>query len=83
MVSARDFSVMENCTERFNKCLKNADAMICNSQYLKKYFTDKYPKQKDKVFAVYNYIDTEEICSQAQEIPDTQFLSFSLEIVPA
>ncbi len=76
IISSRDFSVLHNCTKRFSKCLNHADAMICNSQYLRQYFIGKYPEQSHKVFSVYNYIDTDEICKQAVENIESQCAEF-------
>lgn len=76
IISSRDYSVMTACTERFSRCLMQADAMICNSQYLRQYFIGKHPEQSSKVFSVYNFIDTDEICNQAKEDIDAQCNEF-------
>ncbi len=76
IISSRDFGVLSICTDRFNQCLERADAMICNSRYIKQYFVDKYPEQANKVFSVYNYIDTDEICKQSNEMIDSRCIDF-------
>lgn len=76
IISSRDFSVLSTNTERFNQCLSNADAMICNSQYLREFFITKHPEQKEKVFTVYNYIDINEIQEQSLEDTDDEFKAF-------
>lgn len=76
IISSRDFSVLSTNTERFNQCLSNADAMICNSQYLREFFITKHPEQKEKVFTVYNYIDINEIQEQSLEDTDDEFKDF-------
>lgn len=76
IISSRDFSVLSTNTERFNQCLSNADAMICNSQYLREFFITKHPEQKEKVFTVYNYIDINEIQEQRLEDTDDEFKDF-------
>lgn len=76
IISARDFSVVCKCIERFHKCLQTADAMVCNSEYTKSFYLSKYPEHADKVFAVYNYINLEEINAQAQEPVEESYLRF-------
>ena len=76
IISARDFSVMCKCIQRFHKCLQTADAMICNSEYTKSFYLSKYPEHADRVFAVYNYINVEEINSQSQEAVEDSYLQF-------
>lgn len=76
IISSRDFAALTTYIDRYNYCLKNADAMICNSQYLREYFISKYPEQVNKVFTVYNYIDTQEIQEQGNEEVDKEFKKF-------
>lgn len=76
IISARDFSVLSTCISRFNKCLKNADAMICNSEFLREYYISRYPEHKNKTYAVYNIIDVNDIIKQAKENTDIKFNDF-------
>ena len=76
IISARDFSAMQTHKARFHQILKRSDAMVCNSEYLKNYYLSYYPEHKEKVFAVYNVIDIDQITAQAKESCDPGFLSF-------
>lgn len=76
LISSRDFSVLKSCTDRFAKCLNAADALVCNSQYLKSYYLSKHPEHCEKVFAIYNIIDKNEILDQAKGKVDTSFSVF-------
>ena len=76
IISARDFGKIQRNTEGFHKALSKANAMICNSEYIKNYYLSKYPEHKDKVFTVYNVIDGDEIARQAVEEPEKGYLDF-------
>ncbi|MGN0243016.1 MAG: glycosyltransferase [Lachnospiraceae bacterium] len=76
IISSRDFSVLSNCTTRFNQCLKKADALICNSQFLRDYYVSHYPEHQDRVYTVYNIIDMNEIITQSKENVETAFHAF-------
>lgn len=76
IISSRDFSVLATHTIRFHQCLRNADAMVCNSKYLRKYYLSQYPEHEDKVFTVYNMIDANEIRTQGLAEPESDFLKF-------
>ena len=76
IISARDFGKMQRDTDMFNKALSKASGMICNSEYTKDYYLSKYPEDKDKVFTVYNVIDSKEIARQSTEEPEKEFLEF-------
>lgn len=76
IISSRDFSVLSTYTKRFHQCLKNADALVCNSKYLRKYYLSQYPEHTDRVFTVYNAIDTNEIRSQSTEETESEFMNF-------
>lgn len=76
IISSRDFSVLSSNTKRFNKCLLNADALLCNSQFLRDYYVSHYPEHTDRVFAVYNIIDVNEILTQAKEETELSFCDF-------
>lgn len=76
IVSARDFSALKNNIKKFKKRLDTSDAMICNSCYLKDYYLERYPEDKDKLFTVYNIIDCKAINEQASEAVDEDFLFF-------
>lgn len=77
IISARDFGKMQRKTGKFHKALSKANAMICNSEYIKNFYLLKYPKDKDKVFTVYNIIDCESINQQATEIVEKEFIDFA------
>lgn len=76
VVSARDFSSLSQNCGRYKKRLDTADAMICNSNYLRDFFTSEYPEDKEKVFAVSNIIDVDFIKKQWAEEADGDFLEF-------
>lgn len=76
IISARDFSALSSRLKRFHKCLSTADAMICNSLYLKKYYLAKNPCDEGKVFTVYNVIDTKGILAQSTESTEPEFAEF-------
>ena len=76
IISARDFEKMQNYTEKFHKALSKADAMICNSEYIKDYYISKYPAHKDKVFTVYNVIDGNEISNLTAEQTENEYNNF-------
>lgn len=76
IISARDFGGMMARHNEYKKALDSSDGMICNSRYIRDYFLSIYPQDKDKVFAVYNVIDGQEIMLQSQVVPEPEFLSF-------
>ncbi len=76
IISSRDFSVLSSCAERFRKCLNNADAMVCNSEYLREYYVSRYPEHKDRVYAVYNIIDAQNTVNQSLQPIDGDFREF-------
>ena len=77
LISARDFGKISSKTKDFNIALNNSDGMICNSEYIKYYYLHRYPKHKNKVFTVYNYIDTDEIKKQSTEDTHEDFICFT------
>lgn len=79
IISARDFGAMAKRHRDYNSALKNSSAMICNSKYIAQYYLEKYPEHKDRVFTVYNYINTEEIQQQSKEETPQEFNSFITE----
>ncbi len=79
IVSGRDFSSVANNTKLYKKRLDTSDAMICNSNYLKDFFVNMYPEDKNKVFVVSNIIDVKEIKEQSQEEVSESFLRFKKE----
>lgn len=76
IISARDFGRIQRDTKLFHKALSKADAMICNSEYIKNYYLTKYPNDKEKVFTVYNIIDGEEIAYQSKQETEKEFVDF-------
>lgn len=76
LISLRDFGVLQRRTKRFHKCLSKADAMVCNSEYLRTYYTERYSEHKDRVFTVYNIINNEYICKQGAETTEKEFNEF-------
>lgn len=76
IVSARDFGKMQKDIQRFKKVLDGADAMICNSLYLRDYYLKYYPEDKDKVFTIYNMIDEEEINILSKEPVEINYKEF-------
>lgn len=76
VISARDCGAMQAKTAQYKRALDVSDAMICNSEFIKSYYLSKYPEDAEKVFAVYNVIDVEEIVRQAAEEPEREFLDF-------
>ena len=78
LISARDFGIMQRKTFLYHYALKKSDGMICNSEYIKNYYLNRYPKDRNKVFVVYNVIDLEQINRQAEETIDEEFQTFLL-----
>lgn len=76
VISLRDFGVLQRRAKRFHKCLSRADAMVCNSGYLRDYYIAKYPEHKDRVFTIYNIIDIQDICAQGAESVEIAFNEF-------
>lgn len=76
IISARDFGKVQRYTENFHKALSKADAMICNSEYIKDYYISKYPEHEDKVFTVYNAIDGNEISNLTAEQTEKKYNDF-------
>ena len=76
VISARDFGKMSEKYERYHMALKNSDAMICNSEYLRDFYLSKYPNDEHKVFTVYNIIDTQETMEQSKEPVEASFENF-------
>lgn len=78
IISSRDFANLQNRICSYNKALKRSDGMIFNSEYAKSFYLGTYPEDKDKVFTVYNIIDTEKIEEQANEQTEETFNEFIL-----
>ncbi len=76
IISARDFGMMNSNHKDYKKALDNSQAMISNSEYIKKFYTSIYPEDKNKVFALYNVIDSEDIVLQSKEDTEQEFDSF-------
>lgn len=76
IVSGRDFSAVSRDHKLFKKRLDTSDAMICNSNYIKDFFVEKYPEDKKKVFTVQNIINVDFIKIQAEEKAEESFLEF-------
>ena len=76
IISARDCASMVNKHQRYHRALKNSDAMICNSEYIKNYYLTKYPKDRDKVFTVHNFVYSEDIARQSANEVEPEFLGF-------
>lgn len=76
IISARDFGGMYEKHEAYKAALNNSSAMICNSEYTKEFYLSKYPEDSNKVFAVYNYIDVDEIQKQSEEIVENEYIEF-------
>jgi len=76
LVSARDFGGMQEKYTQYHQALINSNGMICNSEYTKSFYLSKYPEHADRVFAVYNYINLEEINAQSREAVEDEYLQF-------
>lgn len=76
IISARDCGKMLKGTARYKRALKVSDAMICNSLFIKDLYLSKHPEDKDKVFAMPNVVDAEEVERQGAEEPERRFLDF-------
>lgn len=76
ITSARDFGKMQRKTDLFYKSLCKADAMICNSDYIRSYYLSKHPEHEGRVFTVYNIIDGDEIARQSTEETEAEYRSF-------
>lgn len=58
------------------------DAVVCVSNYVKGVFSEVYPQYADKVYAIHNIINVEDIRKKAQEpIDDTRFTTGVFTIV--
>lgn len=77
IISIRDFGGVAQKPDHYKKSLDSSDGVICNSQYIRDYYVEKYPEDADKAFAVHNIIDVEKILSQSKEqIDDEAFVNF-------
>ncbi len=77
IISIRDFGALTEKSDIYKKNLDSSDGVICNSQYIRDYYVEKYPEDSDKAFAVHNIIDTQSIVLQSKEkIEDDGFESF-------
>lgn len=76
IISSRDFGGLRDLHPQYSAALKNSDAMIFNSEYSKQFYLSKYPKDTDKVFSLYNYINVEDINDQAREPVDAEYIDF-------
>lgn len=76
IVSARDFSALSNNIAGYKKRLDESTAMICNSEYLRDYFVDRYPEDRERVFTVNNIINADNIKAQSEEEIDEEFINF-------
>lgn len=76
IVSSRDFAALSERTQSYKKMLDSSDAMICNSNYLKDFFVEKYPEDKEKVFAIHNIIDADYISQKSTEDIEEKFIKF-------
>ena len=77
IISIRDFGALKQKPELYKKSLDVSDGVICNSQYIRDYYVDKYPEDAEKAFAVHNIIDVEKILAQSKEpIDDEAFINF-------
>ena len=76
IISARDCASMVKKHRRYNNALRNSDAIICNSEYIKNYYLSRYPGDHDKVFVVYNTIHCEEIIQQSIDEVEQEYIDF-------
>lgn len=77
IMSIRDFGGLAQRPDFYKRSLDVSDGVICNSQYIRDYYVEKYPEDADKAFAVHNIIDVERILSQSKEsVDDEAFLNF-------
>ena len=77
IVSIRDYGGLAEKTDLFKKSVNSSDGVICNSQYIRDYYVEKFPEDADKAFAVHNIIDVPSIISQSKEqLDDEEFLKF-------
>ncbi|MBR3803062.1 MAG: glycosyltransferase [Clostridia bacterium] len=77
IISIRDFGALAEKPEVYKKNLDTSDGVICNSQYIRDYYVEKYPEDADKAFAVHNIIDTQSIILQSKEaLDDEGFVNF-------
>lgn len=76
IISARDCASIENNHHSYNKALKNSDAMICNSEYIRSFYLSIYPEDKDKVFSAYNIVNSEEIIQLSEDEVEIEFVNF-------
>lgn len=76
IISARDFGGMYELHSQYKAALDHSSAMICNSEYTKRFYLSKYPADVDKVFALYNYIDIFEIQKQSNEATECDYDDF-------
>lgn len=77
LISARDFGALSMNLDKYKKSLNASDGLICNSEYMKEYYLENYPEDRNKVFSICNLIDIYEIRSKAEKrIEDEQFRCF-------
>lgn len=77
VISARDYASIIKSHRAYNSALKNSDAMICNSEYIKNYYLSLYPKDADKIFTVCNVCDAEEIIAHSKDHVEIEYLNFT------
>lgn len=74
----RRFSQGRDETKYYDKI----DAVVCVSNYVKGVFSEVYPQYADKVYAIHNVINVEDIRKKAQEpIDDSRFKTDDYTIV--
>lgn len=75
--SCRDCGDLCGNTEQYKKIVDSSDALICNSRYMAEYYAEHYPEDRNKVFLLYNALNTEVISAKTAEKPDSVFLDFA------
>lgn len=74
----RRFAQGRNETKYYNKI----DAIVCVSNFVKGVFSEVYPQYADKVYAIHNVINVEDIRKKALEaIDDSRFITDAYTIV--
>ncbi len=75
--SCRDCGDLCSSVEQYKKVVDSSDALICNSKYMSDYYIGRYPQDSNKVFYLYNALNTEVISSKAAEKPEDDFSDFA------
>jgi len=76
IMSCRGFSYLYDYKKEYCKMTEKSDAIIFNSQYMRDYFKDLYPKLRNKAFTVNNVFETAKIVDSGSAQTEVEFEKF-------